>query len=347
MVANHLECQLVQLPCTYLGVPLGANMKKLSSWQPVIDRVQSRLNNWKGTCISRAGRVILIKAVLQSLPLYYLSLFKLPIKVAQEINKIQRRFLWSGQKQGRYNALVKWEVVQKPKQMGGLGVSDCTLKNAALLFKWWWRYASEEGSLWRRIVDSIHEEDITVLPTKKANKITGSWNDIKRMATNESLVSQAFFQHAKLKLGDGMRIRFWEDVWCGNITLQHAYPSLYIISSQQKEVIHNMGWFEGNVWRWVLAWKRVLNMEESREEESLHSLLQQQSPNTTCRDQITWDAGNNFTVRSLYSKVANQTERGGSVDRIVCSVWQKLVPPKWKLWCGWHCLANLIPRTIC
>jgi len=212
MVANHLACQLVQLPCTYLGVPLGANMRKMSSWQPVIDRVQSRLNSWKGTYISRAGRVVLIKAVLQSLPLYYLSLFKLPSKVAQEINKIQRRFLWNGQKQGRYNALVKWDVIQKPKQMGGLGVSDCTLKNAALLFKWWWRYASEEGSLWRRLVDSIHEEDTTMLPTKNANKITGTWTDIKRLATNENLVSKAFFQHAKLKVCDGMRIRFWEDL---------------------------------------------------------------------------------------------------------------------------------------
>ena len=98
-VASQLECKLVQLPFTYLGVPLGANMRKMTSWQSVIDRVQSRLNTWKGTCISRARRVALIKAVLNSLPIYYLSLFKLPTKVAQEINKIQRRFLWSGQKQ--------------------------------------------------------------------------------------------------------------------------------------------------------------------------------------------------------------------------------------------------------
>jgi len=92
-----------------------------------------------------------------------------------------------------------------------------------------------------------------------------------------------------------------------------------------------MGWFEGAVWRWVLAWKRVLNMEESREEESLHSTIQHHRPTNTCRDQITWDAGKNFTVRSLYSKAANQIERGGDVDRIVCSVWQKLVPPKVEL----------------
>ena len=106
-IARQLECRLVQLPITYLGVPLGSNMRKVSSWQCVIDKIQNRLNSWKGKCISRAGRVVLIKAVLSSLPIYYLSLFKHPTKVAQEINKIQRRFLWSGQKNGRYNALVK------------------------------------------------------------------------------------------------------------------------------------------------------------------------------------------------------------------------------------------------
>jgi len=49
------------------------------------------------------------------------------------------------------------------------------------------------------------------------------------------------------------RVRFWEDLWTGDTTLQNAFPSLYRVSSQQKEVINNMGWFEGDVWRWVLA----------------------------------------------------------------------------------------------
>ena len=57
-------------------------------------------------------------------------------------------------------------------------------------------------------MDSINEEDITLLPNKSANKNTGTWNDIKRIATNESPISQAFFQHAKLQIGDGLRVRF-------------------------------------------------------------------------------------------------------------------------------------------
>ena len=93
MAADVLKCKLVQLPITYLGVPLGANMRKFSSWQPVIAKIQQRLASWKASCLSRAGKLALIKAVLSSLPVYYLSLFKMPKRVANEINKIQRRFL--------------------------------------------------------------------------------------------------------------------------------------------------------------------------------------------------------------------------------------------------------------
>ena len=97
-VAQMLDCALVQLPITYLGVPLGANMRRFSSWQCIIEKIQKRLGSWKTSCISRAGRLVLIKAVLNSLPLYSLSIFKIPRRVVAEIIKIQRRFLWNGRK---------------------------------------------------------------------------------------------------------------------------------------------------------------------------------------------------------------------------------------------------------
>jgi len=58
----------------------------------------------------------------------------MPKRVANQNNKIQRRFLWNGKQEGRFSALVKWEVVQRPKGKGGLGAGDLLLKNAALLF---------------------------------------------------------------------------------------------------------------------------------------------------------------------------------------------------------------------
>jgi len=124
-------------------------MRKASAWKSIIEKVQKRLKTWKSSCLSRAGRLVLVKSVLNSLPLYYLSLFKVPKKVANDIVRLQRKFLWSGNKEGRYMPLVKWEVVMKHKSKGGLGIGDIVSKNAALLFKWWWRFVTEEGALWK------------------------------------------------------------------------------------------------------------------------------------------------------------------------------------------------------
>jgi len=171
--AEMLKCRAVKLPITYLGIPLGENMRKIAAWQPIVDKVQQRLTAWKATTLSRAGRLVLIKAVLSSLPVYYLSLFKMPKKVALEINKIQRRFLWNSKHNCKTAALVKWEVVQRPKKEGGLGVGDLIIKNAALLFKWWWRFACEEGAAWRSVIQSIYEEEDVILPSKDQCRIPG------------------------------------------------------------------------------------------------------------------------------------------------------------------------------
>jgi len=243
--ADELQCNLVQLPITYLGVPLGANMRKFSSWQPIMEKIQNRLSSWKASCLSRAGKLVFIKVVLSSLSVYYLSIFKMPKRVENEINKIQRRFLWSGKHGGRYSALVRWEVVQRPKVKGGLGVDDLLLKNAALLFKWWWRYACEEGPLWRRVVQSLHKEDQVLLPGRALSTIPGPWRDLKRLANEEGPITKAFFNNLRVKVGEVSNIRFWMDQWVLDKPLKLVYRRLFIFSSQKREIISNMGWFEG------------------------------------------------------------------------------------------------------
>jgi len=61
-----------------------------------VGKVRRRLSKWKGKSISMAGRLCLIKSVLSSLPLFYLSLFKILIMVMKEIMRLQRNFYWDG-----------------------------------------------------------------------------------------------------------------------------------------------------------------------------------------------------------------------------------------------------------
>ena len=101
--AAILNWETMVVPFIYLGMPVGGSHKRGDFWNGVIEKVQTRLSRWKGRCLSMAGRVCLIKSVLSSIPLFYMSLFKLPSGVAGKLIRLQRNFFGDGvQKEGRW-----------------------------------------------------------------------------------------------------------------------------------------------------------------------------------------------------------------------------------------------------
>jgi len=92
--ATLLNCKIMSIPFTYLGVPIGGNQYKVSFWNGLLDKVKKKLSRWKGRLMSMAGRVTMIKSTLSSMFLFFLWLFKIPKVVNKEFIKIQQRFLW-------------------------------------------------------------------------------------------------------------------------------------------------------------------------------------------------------------------------------------------------------------
>ncbi|GMP55747.1 hypothetical protein CsSME_00020477 [Camellia sinensis var. sinensis] len=101
------------------GLPLGANPRRKKAWQPMVDKVKSRLAMWKIKLLSFAGRLTLVKSVLDSIPGYYISLCKLPIGIAKEIDKLKSTFLWGSSELRRKIHMVKWNDVSMNKDQGG------------------------------------------------------------------------------------------------------------------------------------------------------------------------------------------------------------------------------------
>jgi len=66
-----LHCSLMELHFTYLGLPVGGNPSRCSFWEPVLSKIKKRLSVWKGRSLSFAGRVCLIKYVINVIPLFY------------------------------------------------------------------------------------------------------------------------------------------------------------------------------------------------------------------------------------------------------------------------------------
>ena len=71
-------------------------MSRVSSWQPIINKFNSKLPTWKVLLLSTGGRLTLCKSVLGALGIYYLSLDKVPASVLHKLEGIRRNFFWGG-----------------------------------------------------------------------------------------------------------------------------------------------------------------------------------------------------------------------------------------------------------
>jgi len=81
-------------PFVYLGILIEANVRCLETWEPIILKFKKRLATWKHKHLLFVERLCLINSVLSSLPLFYLSFFKIPEVVAKILIRLQKRFLW-------------------------------------------------------------------------------------------------------------------------------------------------------------------------------------------------------------------------------------------------------------
>ena len=81
----------------------------------------------------------LSKSTLSNLPIYTLSLFRIPKGVKSRLEKIQWDFLWGGGNLDTKIHLVNWETVCTSKKGGGLGI-----RSLLNLGKWNWRLAVED-----------------------------------------------------------------------------------------------------------------------------------------------------------------------------------------------------------
>ena len=135
-LALDFGCRVGSLPSTYLGLLLGALFKSISVWNGVKECFRKRLPMWKRQYLSKGGRATLIRSTLSNLPIYFMSLLRLPSSVRRRLEQIQRYFLWGGGILERKPHLVRWEVVCLSKKKGRLGVKCLSILNKTLLSKW-------------------------------------------------------------------------------------------------------------------------------------------------------------------------------------------------------------------
>ena len=105
-----------------------------SKWNPLMIN-PTPYTWWKTKCLSFAGRLILVRHVLSSFPLYISLVLPLPSKTYLLIERMMRNFLLSANQERLKSKLVRWEIVYLPSLEGGLGLRKVMEFNHACLLK--------------------------------------------------------------------------------------------------------------------------------------------------------------------------------------------------------------------
>jgi hypothetical protein len=147
-VRDVLSCRIEEFPCRYLRIPLSIRKLRRSDEQPLIDKVAARIPKWKGNLLNVASHSALVKATLYAIPIHMSIALGLSTWAIKSIDKLRRAFIWCGSEAAASGKCkVAWETVCRPRDLGGLGVSDLRRAGIALRVHWEWQARTKDWPL--------------------------------------------------------------------------------------------------------------------------------------------------------------------------------------------------------
>ena len=170
-----LGCPVGAFPIKYLGIPLHYEKLRREDVQPMIDKIVRRIAGWRGKLLSLAGRIVLIKTCLASIPVYLMSFFKFPKWALDIINSHMANCLWDDYEGHGKIHLVNWKLMNMCKEDGGLGIPDLKFFNLSLLGSWVKRYIVGDGKMWQEIIRQKYVRDATNIFSLPQSQMSPFW----------------------------------------------------------------------------------------------------------------------------------------------------------------------------
>ena len=135
-----------------------------------------------------------------------------------------------------------------------------------------------------------------------------------------------FFQNSVFALGDGRRINFWKDVWCGEEALCVRYPVLFNLALNKEAKVADMWDSGGGGGSWSPTFIRALNDWEIEEMARFLQTLYEQSFRTTGEDMLLLKEakGKSFSVKVMYKGY----DLSPTCDFPHRLIWNSVAPPK-------------------
>lgn len=180
----------------YLDLPTFSLRTKWIQFGYLRDRVAKKLDNWKARFFSDGGLEILIKAVIQAIPTYAMSCFRIPSSINHEIEALCANFWWGYSANGKKLHWKAWSKLKDNKEDGGLAFRDLSLFNKALLAKKIWRIIENPSSLLARFLKARYFKHMDIMEAPLGSNPSYIW---RSLIWSRDIISNSLYW----KVGDG------------------------------------------------------------------------------------------------------------------------------------------------
>jgi hypothetical protein len=216
-----------------LGLPISNKKLRKNDLMVWVEKVVDWLPNWKARLFSLAGRTAMVRFVLSAIPVYLLIAMNIRKWVIKSIDKIRRGFIWKGRKEvNGGSCLVSWDIITRPLNLSGLGISNLYYQSWALQTKWLWLEKTYPN------------------PNK-------SWFGLKFPIQQH--VKRFFTSSVVTLVRDGSNNLFWTDRWLDESCIQDFAPAVVANVGKQaissRTVAHAL-----ENWQWVSDIETPLNL---------------------------------------------------------------------------------------
>jgi hypothetical protein len=319
----------------YLGLPSLVGKSRMKAFMGIKNRIWERLNGWKEKFLSQAGKEVLLKAIIQAIPTYTMSVFQLPKKLCADINSMMSKFWWGHKGNDARIPWMSWRKLGRTKVNGGLGYRDLENFNSALLAKQGWRFLQNPQSLVARIFKEKYFPGCSFMDSVLGNRPSYAWRSIWNA---KKLLSEGLIW----RVGDGMSIKIWKDCWIPS-------PSTFKVQSPMR-IVHEDATVSVLIDRDLRWWNIPLVHEIFLKDEAELICGIPVCPGSQA-DRLVWNGTKNglFSVKSAYHlaqaiNVPGEGECSSSV-RVAQqwkNVWSIKGPPVVKTFL-WQACSEILP----
>jgi ribonuclease HI len=151
-------------------------------WLWIVKTLERKIGGWCNIWLSLGGRLTLIKAVLEGLAVFWMTLERIPKKIINVLRRLSSNFLWNGLGKKHSLHLCRWDILTKPRKAGGWGLKSIFSFNTALLASSLWRAVTID-SIWHRIVIDKYIDPLSLcdwfrLPLLQQKRASSFWKGL-------------------------------------------------------------------------------------------------------------------------------------------------------------------------